>query len=161
MVHTTVVTVEEGDCLRFAVHPGSNVTLEVLPSVKIAERGTRERPEGTEVDVDKITRRERRRARNGLIGDLYTKGWTLQAIADLFGVTRERVRQIVGKAGARRPSRTAVERFALEHGTAIDATFSRMHNSDEVAKRLGLRPGSVRRYLKEAGRLHESLPRSR
>jgi predicted transcriptional regulator len=60
-------------------------------------------PEDVKTDFTQLmdslaTRAEQMEAKRAYARDLRDAGWTLQAIADLFGVSREMVRQMVGKA---------------------------------------------------------------
>lgn len=46
--------------------------------------------------------------RNEQIGDLLAAGWTLQAVGDHFGITKERVRQIARREGFMQRKRLAI-----------------------------------------------------
>lgn len=66
------------------------------------------------------------------------KGWTLARIAREFGVTRERVRHILGNTG-RCPVREAKHREVV---TLIDQGLT----VDEIGRRLGVKARTVKKW---------------
>lgn len=110
--------------------------------------------------------------RNLAMVELYATGETLAAIGDKFGVTRERVRQILGKQGAvtaddarrvRREARAAemsdsVNTFLTEYGEVLAGLAGAGIPRAEVEARFSLlvpsvAPGLVREGLRRAGYL--------
>lgn len=82
--------------------------------------------------------------RNELMHELrYERGWTLQRIADRFGVSRERIRQITGNAG-----NLSAKMRNKKLRAAIDAADA-LVKVDDLAERIGVAPGFVRRYSSE------------
>lgn len=85
---------------------------------------------------------------------LYTYGLTLQQIADVHQISRERVRQILRKHGVtslgRRPGtgRTVmIEDVARE---ALRLAAAGVHMA-EIGRRIGVEAGTVRKFLREQG----------
>jgi Sigma-70, region 4 len=94
--------------------------------------------------------------RDQQIVEAFEQGATLDAIGQRFDLTRERVRQIVTRAGAKRRYRNVFDRFVSDHGTAIDEAFDTLRHPAAVAGQLGLPESKVRSYLLE--REGETLP---
>jgi transposase len=73
--------------------------------------------------------------------DFYASGATLQEVAERFGLSRERVRQIFGQADV--PIRSIAETYALKRARLVNdrsaeicAAFEKTKDIDEVAHRL-------------------------
>lgn len=95
-----------------------------------------------------VTRQPRVQPRSEIAADrdermiqMYESGSTLTAIGDYFGLTRERVRQILSAKGVRR--RTAAEhsssvreRVMEQHAARIDALFDELRSVSRVASEL-------------------------
>ena len=92
--------------------------------------------------------------------ELYLSGETLQSIGDKFGITRERVRQVLRKAGV--PS-LGIRKKPPKDGTlvkaaAIAADYGAGLPASEIAKKYGMRPGSIYKFLRIAGVSPKRLP---
>lgn len=91
-------------------------------------------------------------ARNAAIVALYQQGWTLQAIGDQYGVTRERVRQILAQHGV-----TAAESVAKRPPKLPPWFFEAWRRRDrgetvrDIARALGHHEHYVRKMLQRGG----------
>lgn len=88
----------------------------------------------------------------------YQAGATLAAVAEIYGITRERVRQIVQRAGVSTQDRAiiAYRNWVIEHGPTIDTTFTQTRSIQAtIAAHPEVPANRVRRYLRP--RAHESV----
>lgn len=69
----------------------------------------------------------------------FNLGWTLQAIADKFGISRERVRQKLGNTGQ------VHHKVTFEKRTEI-AKKNQKLSSQKLAKLLGIQPGNLSQF---------------
>jgi hypothetical protein len=99
--------------------------------------------------VDDSPRAKRARA----MDEMYQLGSTLQEVGDTFGVTRERVRQILNDAGfgTRRGERAVAFKAKLkrEHTDAVVEAFRRLSDVRRVAKELNLPHEFVKEIVEE------------
>lgn len=92
-------------------------------------------------------------ARIAAIVERYQSGATLEVIGEEFGVTRERIRQILDRAGVDRRSRSSYfdaeyEQFVATHAATITTSFDVLRSiSGVIAAHPDLSPASIRRYL--------------
>ena len=99
---------------------------------------------------------EQRQERVNMLISLYEGGMSLGEIGTAFGITGEAVRKAIRRGSGLSPevrtgayySQRRYERFASEHGEAIDAAFDETRNIQEVLKTFPLlSERNIRRYL--------------
>ena len=93
-------------------------------------------------------RTSRTDARDDQIATMYRSGKTLKATGAAFGLTRERVRQILKKLGI--PSRRGVP-FSRASGDAVARLYERGKTIDEAAAAVGVSAFVARNMLIERG----------
>lgn len=102
---------------------------------------------------------EERAARNEDIIRRYLANEPLQSIGDDYGLTRQRIDQIVREHDIPPRKRiTASERFAREHGKKVHASFVRLRDPKAVARETGLPLPKVKSYLKDIGLAKAVIP---
>ena len=100
--------------------------------------------------------------RNQRISDMYNSGSTLNAIGEYFGLTRERVRQILERSGVDRRNMTehtdaARERIMTAYGPMVDAAFEESRSINKVVEQFHdtIPARWIRTHLE--GRRHETV----
>lgn len=114
--------------------------------------------EGIALSPRRSGRRPGNTERNTQIADAYRSGRTLESIGAEYGLSRERVRQIVKKSGIETYGRsvTAYRRWSEEHGPEVNDTFSRIRSiNGTIAAHPDVPHAWIKRLLRP--RAHESV----